>query len=58
LLARRGGARKDVLERITHNASGDIIDRYTTFDWLPLCEAVSCLKIREPRVQLDSLAIS
>jgi integrase len=50
-LARRGGARKDVLERITHNASGDIIDRYTSFDWEPLCEAVSCLKVGEPRAR-------
>ena len=43
-LARRDGARKDVLERVTHNAAGDIVDRYTTFDWEPLCEAVACLK--------------
>lgn len=44
-LCRRGGARKDVLERITHNARGDIIDRYTHLDWLPLCEAVLCLTL-------------
>lgn len=44
-LARRDGARKDVLERITHNATGDIVDRYTTFDWAPLCEAVACLRL-------------
>ena len=48
-LARRGGARKDVLERVTHNAAGDIIDRYTSFDWQPLCEAVSCLKISDSK---------
>ncbi|MFC1643416.1 hypothetical protein ACFL5O_12175 [Myxococcota bacterium] len=35
-LARRDGARQDVLERITHNAAGDIMDRYTAFDWEPL----------------------
>ncbi|HTA91104.1 MAG TPA: tyrosine-type recombinase/integrase, partial [Polyangiaceae bacterium] len=39
-LARRGGARKEVLQRITHNAQGDIVDRYTHLDWQPLCEAV------------------
>lgn len=39
-LARRGGARKDVVEKITHNAAGDIVDLYTTWDWAPLCEAV------------------
>ena len=44
-MARRDGARKEVLERITHNAAGDIVDRYTTFDWEPLCEAVGCLRL-------------
>jgi len=44
-LARRGGARKDVIERVTHNARGDIVDRYTHLDWLPLCEAVSSIKL-------------
>lgn len=44
-LARRGGARKDVLERVTHNARGDIVDRYTHLDWLPLCEAVSSIQL-------------
>lgn len=29
------------LERITHNSAGDIVERYTTFDWPPLCEAVA-----------------
>lgn len=41
--ARRGGARADVLERVTHNATGAIIDQYTHFDWEPLCQAVLCL---------------
>lgn len=45
-LARRGGARKDVLERITHNSKGDIVDGYTAWDWLPLCEAVLCFSVR------------
>lgn len=26
-LARRGGAQKEVVERITHNSAGDIVDR-------------------------------
>lgn len=43
---RRGGARKDVLEKVTHNAAGDIVDQYTHFDWAPLCEAVLCLNVR------------
>jgi integrase len=44
-LCRRGGARKDVLERITHNARGDMVDQYTHLDWEPLCEAVLCLRL-------------
>jgi integrase len=40
--ARRGGAPKDVLEQVTHNARGDIVDQYTHWDWDPLCSAVAC----------------
>lgn len=43
--ARRDGARKEILERITHNSVGDIVDRCTTFDWKPFCEAVLCLRL-------------
>jgi integrase len=42
-MCRRHGARKEVVERITHNATGDIVDSYTTWDWTPLCEAVQLL---------------
>ncbi len=41
--ARRGGAPRDVIERLTHNAAGAIIDQYTHYDWKPLCEAVLCI---------------
>lgn len=44
---RRDGARPDVLERVTHNARGGMIDRYTHFEWAPLCEAVACLIVDE-----------
>jgi len=44
-LCRRGGAPKDVLERITHNSKGDIVDQYTHFDWDPLCSAVLSMKL-------------
>jgi site-specific recombinase XerD len=50
--ARRGGAPKDVLEKITHNAKGDIVDQYTHFDWEPLCEAMLRLGYVDPRQQL------
>jgi hypothetical protein len=42
--ARSSGARGDVLERITHNAPGAIIDVYTSWEWPALCEAVMCLR--------------
>jgi hypothetical protein len=41
---RRCGARAEVVERITHNAKGSIVDQYTEWDWMPLCEAVTCLR--------------
>jgi integrase len=41
-LARRGGAREEVIERVTHNARGSMVDQYTHWDWAPLCEAVLC----------------
>lgn len=54
-LARRGGARKDVVERVTHNASGDIVDAYTTWDWIPLCEAVASLTVDVPLTPIGLL---
>jgi integrase len=44
-LARRGGARTEVVERITHNSSGTIVDHYTHWDWEPLCEAVLAIRL-------------
>ena len=54
---RAGGARSDVLERITHNARGGIIDVYTNADamWFALCETVQCLQL-PPRTQLRTQA--
>ena len=46
---------KDVLQKVTHNAKGDILDNYTHFDWEPLCKAVSCLQIDLRRGELVSL---
>jgi integrase len=48
--ARSSGARSDVLEQITHNARGAIIDVYTAWEWPALCEAVSCLKVDPDRL--------
>jgi integrase len=44
-LAQVDGARRDLLETITHGPRGDIINVYTTFPWPALCEEVAKLKI-------------
>lgn len=41
-LARRGGAPRDVVETITHNAAGTIVDQYTHWEWEPLCAVMLC----------------
>lgn len=43
--AQTDGAPSVVLERITHNAKGEMIDRYTYFGWEPLCAAVACVRM-------------
>ena len=49
--ARTDGARKDMIERATHNRCGEIIDAYTDEDgiWPAVCEAVACLKVSWPK---------
>ena len=47
--ARADGASADVLERITHNRRGEIIDVYTSFEWPTLCRAVRCLQVNLDR---------
>ncbi len=44
-LAREDGARKDILEWVTHGPRGDIVDLYTTLPWSLLCEEVGKLRI-------------
>jgi integrase len=45
--ARADGARVDLLERVTHNAAGAMIDRYTYFGWPELCAEVAKLRARD-----------
>lgn len=56
--ARSGGARKEVFERISHNASGDVLDGYTTFSWEALCEAMLCLRIDLYRARVPTLPVA
>jgi len=51
-LSQADGARKDILRWVTHGATGDIVDLYTTLPWHALCAEVEKLRIelREGRV--------
>lgn len=44
-LARTDGARRDVLEVITHGPRGNIVDIYTSLPWPLLCEEVAKLRL-------------
>lgn len=43
--SRMDGAHPDVIERITHNAAGSMLDQYTYFGWDVMCEAVARLRV-------------
>ena len=44
-LAQVDGARRDLLETVTHGPRGDIVSIYTSFPWPTLCAEVAKLKI-------------
>jgi len=44
-LARVDGARRDLLETVTHGPRGDMTSMYTTFPWADLCVEVAKLRI-------------
>jgi integrase len=44
-LARGDGARVDMLEKVTHNAKGKMIDHYTHLEFEAKCQAVASLKL-------------
>ncbi len=54
-LARADGARKDLLEAITHAQRGDIVDVYTEFPWAALCDEVAKLRVARRRVEIVEL---
>ena len=53
---RADGARKDVLETVTHGARGDVIDAYTTLPWGIVCEEVARLRVKLVEGRVISLA--
>jgi integrase len=48
-LAQVDGARRDLLETVTHGPRGNIINVYTTFPWPALCAEVAKLRIKKVR---------
>ena len=54
-LAQVDGARRDLLETITHGPRGNIINVYTTFPWPALCAEVAKLKIRKSTAGVTKL---
>lgn len=47
-MARAGGAQADHVSWIVHGPSGSVLDAYTSTPWVALCEAMLCVKVREP----------
>jgi integrase len=44
-LAQVDGARRDLLQTVSHGPRGDIMSMYTTYPWPSLCEEIAKLKI-------------
>lgn len=40
---------------MTHNAKGDVLDGYTSWEWAAMCEAVSCLRIEIRRAEVVAM---
>lgn len=53
--ARRGGADREVVELVTHNPKGTIVDRYTTRDWTELCRAVAAVSYVDAPVDAGNI---
>ncbi|WP_394821141.1 hypothetical protein [Pendulispora albinea] len=52
---RNNGAPEDVLEQVTHNKKGTIVDAYTLWKWEPLCKAVMAFPMRNGKPALEQL---
>lgn len=56
-LLRRAGGNEKLIEKITHNASGTMVDAYTQWDWEPLCKTVLLLRL-EPTQHLQAPGVN
>ncbi len=54
-LARADGARKDLIDLVTHAPSAEMVDVYSSFDWPTLCAEVAKLKLELRTGQLVAM---
>ncbi len=52
------GARRDLLETMTHGARGDIVSMYTTFPWPALCAEIAKLRVQFREAEIVEIPMS
>lgn len=57
-LARRDGARTEVLKSVTHGPRPDVFEQYTEWDWPTVCAEISKLKLGLGRGSPDQLELA
>ena len=55
---RNASARTEVVELMTHNANGDVIDAYTSWEWSTLCGELAKLELDLNPAQLIVLPVA
>ena len=55
---RNASARREVIELMTHNAKGEVIDAYTSWEWSTLCDEISKLDVDLHSTKLEVLPLA
>jgi hypothetical protein len=55
---RNASARTEVVELMTHNAKGEVIDAYTSWEWSTLCDEISKLEVDLDPINLIVLPLA
>jgi hypothetical protein len=55
---RNASARTEVIELMTHNAKGEVIDAYTSWEWSTLCDEISKLDVDLHATKLELLPLA
>ncbi len=55
---RNASARTEVIELMTHNANGEVIDAYTSWEWSTLCDEITKLEVDLERTKLAVLPLA